>query len=374
MQLYRFAAPCLLGLEGLVSEELKAMGAQDVLAENGRVMFSGGKEMLCRANVCCRYAERILLLMGVFPARSFTELFDGVKALPWDQFIGKNDAFPVKGWARQSALYSIPDCQSIIKKAVVERLKSTYRVDWFLETGPVCQIQFSIMKDTAFIMLDTSGDGLHKRGYRRNAAAAPIRETLAAAMCQLARIYPDTALYDPFCGSGTLLIEGALLANQMAPGVHRTFAAERFGWLEESSWRQERSRALECMKRSSDFTAVGSDIDSAVLELTMANAKKAGVGGHIRTVCRDISEFICAGERGLIVTNPPYGERLLDQRAAEKLYRTMGSVFAEKTGWRYGIISPHEEFEKIFGRKADKRRKLYNGMLKCQFYLYFRQR
>ena len=372
MDKIRYAAPCLFGIEGILADELRRMDAEEVTAENGRVLFSGGPELLARANICSRYAERILILMGEFPARTFTELFDGVKSLPWERFIGGRDAFPVKGWSIGSALHSIPDCQSIVKKAVVERLKTAYRLDWFEESGPVYQIQFSILKDQASLMIDTSGEGLHKRGYRRDAGATPLKETLAAAMAYLARLYPDTQVYDPFCGSGTILIESAMLAVNLAPGVRRGFAAERFASLPSGIWQMERQRAGDLVKKDVTFRAFGSDNDPAAVRLAMANAEKAGVGGLCRAEVKDVGELALPEGRCVVITNPPYGERLLDIRQAETLYKVLGQRVPNEPGKRCYVITPDEDFEKIFGRKADKRRKLYNGMIKCQLYMYFK--
>lgn len=372
MNTMNFAAPCLFGVEGILADEIRRMGADNVNAETGRVLFSGGADILARANICSRYAERILILLGQFEASTFTELFDNVKQLPFEDFIGKKDAFPVKGWSLNSKLHSIPDCQSIIKKAVVERLKSHYRVDWFEETGPDVRIQFSINKDTVSVMLDTSGEGLHKRGYRRNSTEAPLKETLAAAMAYIAHLYDDTQLYDPFCGSGTILIESALLAMNIAPGLNRSFAAEKMGCFDASVWRTERSRAIAQINRDISFTAFGSDIDPAAVELTLQNAKKAGVDSHIKAQVADISALRLPDGRSTVITNPPYGERLLDKSAAAELISKMSKVMPKERGKRYYIISPEEEFESLFGRSADKRRKLYNGMIKCQMYMYFK--
>ncbi|HIS69701.1 MAG TPA: class I SAM-dependent RNA methyltransferase [Candidatus Gallacutalibacter stercoravium] len=368
----KFVCPCLLGVEGLVARELREMGAEQVEAVNGRVYFTGGLDMLARANLCCRYAERVLIQLGSFPARSFEELFEGVRALPWEAWIGKADAFPVKGRSINSKLFSIPDCQSIIKKAVVERLKQAYRLPWFEETGPVHQIQFFLMKDKAELMLDTSGPGLHKRGYRAQASLAPIKETLAAVMANLARVRADTQLIDPCCGSGTILIEGALLAMNIAPGLRRRFAAERWAVSPAAVWRQERQRAQDLINHDAAFAAQGYDIDQAALDLTMQNAQKAGVASRLTVEKRPLENFVQESQRGTVVCNPPYGERLLDVRQAQELYQTMGKLFTPQKGWSYSIISPDEEFEQWFGRAADKRRKLYNGMIKCQLYQYFR--
>ena len=365
-------APCLFGTESIAADEFRRMGFTDIVTENGRVKLAGDFNMLARANICSRFAERILINVGEFYAATFTELFDGVKGLRWEDYIGKDDAFPVNGWSIDSQLHSIPDCQSIIKKAIVERLKLKYSVSRFAETGPEYKIRFSIHKNSVTMMIDTSGEGLHKRGYRRNSNAAPLKETLAASMCDLARIYPDTKLFDPFCGSGTLLIEAALMATKTAPGLRRFFAAERFGFIPEKVWREERTRAQDLILHNVDFMAQGFDIDKNAVELTLENAKKAGVSKYVKAAVADVKDFTPPEERCLIITNPPYGERLLDVKAAEELYSVMGNRFKEGGGRKYYVISPHDEFEEFFGRTADKRRKLYNGMIKCQLFMYFK--
>lgn len=367
-----FVIPCLLGLEKLIADEIKTLGAKDVTAENGRVLFSGDEHILARANICSRHAERIQILVGSFTAMSFEELFQGTKALPWEDWIGKLDAFPVKGYSINSALFSVSDCQSIIKKAVVERLKSKYSISWFDETGPVHQIQFSIMKNTVSLLIDTSGVGLHKRGYRLEAGGAPIKETLASSICSLARVRDYHTLYDPMCGSGTLLIEGAMLANNIAPGANRNFSAERWDIIPQEVWKQERERARSLVLKDSRLVAYGSDIDGRCLEIAEANAKRAGVAKYISFEKRDIKDFEPRSEKGTVLCNPPYGERLLDLNEAERLYALMGKKFVQRHGWAYYIISPSEDFEFSFGRKADKRRKLYNGMIKCQLFMYFK--
>lgn len=350
------------------------MGAENVRPQNGRVIFDGSEEMIARANICIRYGERVQILMSSFPVQSFEELFQGVKALPWERWIGKQDAFPVKGSCLDSKLASVPDCQSIVKKAVVERLKSKYSVGWFEETGLPRQIHFLILKDTASIMIDTTGPGLHKRGYRANAAEAPIRETLAAAMAYFSHVRHDANFIDPFCGSGTILIEAALSALNIAPGVGRRFAAENWGEVDHSVWKQERERARSLEMPDAGFSAKGYDIDPAAVSLARDNAGKAGVSSRIRVEQRSVADFQEDGEYGCVICNPPYGERLLDLRSAEELYRTMGKVFAPRHGWSYAVISPDETFEKCFGRKASRRRKLYNGMIRCQYYMYFREK
>lgn len=372
MEKIKMTAICLFGIEGILADELRRMGAEDVAADNGKVDFYGDFSLLARANIGSRFAERIMINVGEFSALSFSDLFDGVKALPWENYIGKDDAFPVTGWSLNSKLFSIPDCQSIIKKAVVERLKTKYGTSWFEETGAEHKIRFSILKDNVTVMLDTSGEGLHKRGYRRQGNEAPIKETLAAAMCDLARIYPDTRLFDTFCGSGTILIEAALMATKTAPGLRRFFAAERFDFIPKIVWQEERMSAQDKILHDIDFTATGFDIDEKAVALTLQNAKKAGVAKYVKASVADVRDFKMPEGRSLLITNPPYGERLLDIREAEELYKVMGERFVKENGKKYFVISPHDEFEKFFGRTADKRRKLYNGMIKCQCYMYFK--
>ena len=374
MNKINLVAPCLFGVESVAADEFRRMGFEDIVTENGRVLLSGDANMLARANICSRFAERIMINVGEFDAVTFTELFDGVKALNWEDFIGRDDAFPVNGWSINSQLFSIPDCQSIIKKAIVERLKTKYKISYFAETGPEYKIRFSIHKNRVTMMIDTSGDGLHKRGYRRNSNDAPLKETLGASMCDLARIYPDTKLFDPFCGSGTLLIEAALMATNTAPGLRRYFAAERFSFLDDKIWREERTRAQDLIRHNIEFIAQGFDIDPAAVELTLQNAKKAGMEKYVKAAVADIKDFTPPKERCLTITNPPYGERLLDVKSAEELYKIMGERFISGDGQKYYIISPHDEFERHFGKTADKRRKLYNGMIKCQLFMYFKNR
>ncbi|MBQ2266739.1 MAG: class I SAM-dependent RNA methyltransferase, partial [Clostridia bacterium] len=303
MSKINLVAPCLFGVESIAADEFRRMGFEDVKAENGRVLLSGEENMLARANICSRFSERIMINVGEFEATTFTELFDGVKALPWEDYIGRDDAFPVNGWSINSQLFSIPDCQSIIKKAIVERLKLRYHINFFAETGSEYKIRFSIHKNVVTMMIDTSGEGLHKRGYRRNSNDAPLKETLAASMCDLARIFPDTQLFDPFCGSGTILIEAALMATKTAPGLRRYFAAERFGFLNDKIWREERTRAQDLILKNVEFRAQGYDIDPACVELTLANAKKAGVEKYVKASVGDVRNFSAPKERCLTVTN-----------------------------------------------------------------------
>ena len=366
------SAPCHFGLESVLASEVRRMGGENVQVTDGRVTFDGDENLIARANIGLRTAERVQLVLGRFEARSFEELFQGVRKIPFEDYIGRKDAFPVKsGWALKSQLHSIPDCQSIIKKAIVTRLQEAYSVHWFEESGPTCAIEFAIHHDQVMISLDTTGVGLHKRGYRRSSVIAPIKETLAAGIIDIAHVYPDSQLYDPFCGSGTLLIEAAMHALRIAPGLRRRFSAEKWGWLPQKVWQQERHRSFDLIRRDATFHAYGSDIDPEAVELAQHNAKQAGVDARIEVVQRDIKDFLIPKEKGVVICNPPYGERLLDIKAAQEIYRTMGKVFSQGSPHRYYIISPDMEFERSFGRKADKRRKLYNGMIPCQLYMYF---
>ena len=368
---WEYCAPCLFGVEGVLGDELRRLGARDVRPENGRVLFAGGLDIMARANIASRYAERVQIVLGRFTAHSFEELFQGVRRLPLEQFIGRRDAFPVKGWSLNSQLHSVPDCQSIVKKAAVERLRAAYGVQFLNESGSKCQIQFTILKNEVTVLLDTSGVGLHKRGYRANAGGAPIKETLAAAIVDVTRARRATRVVDPCCGSGTLLIEAAMAARGIAPGLRRRFAAMDWDSIPQTLWTEERERARE-YQREVSFQAVGSDIDPMMLPVARENAAKAGVGDCVNVLLADVRDFRPEGDSGTVLCNPPYGERMLDVQKAQEIYRTMGRGFVPKPGWSYAIISPDETFETCFGRPADKRRKLYNGMLKCQLYMYYK--
>ncbi len=371
MTKFKLAAPCIFGLESVLSGEVRRMGGENVTTTDGRVTFEGGKEMIARANLRLSTAERVLIELGSFKALSFAELFDNVMALPLEEFIGKDDAFPVKGHSINSQLHSIPDCQSIIKKAAVERLKNSYHTDWFEETGAVHQLIFNIIKDEVSIYLDTSGAGLHKRGYRRNSNAAPIKETLAAGIIDLAKVRLFDKLVDPMCGSGTFVVEGAYKALNIAPGLRRSFACEKWQQSDPAVWQAERAAAVEAINRTKEFGALGFDIDPHAVDLTIENARKAGVGSKLSVCEQDIRDF--KPQKGAVtICNPPYGERLLDIRQAEELYKVLGEKLSPDKESPCFIITPHEEFEKFFGKKADKKRKLYNGMIKCNLYMYFK--
>ena len=369
MEKQTYCVPCLFGLEGPLGEELRRMGMEQVIAENGRVHFYGDETAMVRANIGIRFGERVLLELARFEAKTFDVLFEGVKALPWEQFISKTGAFPVKGHSLNSTLHSVPDCQKIIKKAVVERLKSKYHLSWFEETGALYQIQFAIMKDQVSIYLDTTGAGLHKRGYRPAHVIAPLRETLAAAMVRFARYRGRGTFCDPFCGSGTIAIEAALAAKNRAPGIQRQFAAEHWEWV-DPKWFPTARLEAKSKEFSGDYQIFASDIDPKAVAMARQNARRAGVEDIIEFTVADAMQFDRQAEEGVLVTNPPYGERLMEKREAEVLYQGFGAALQNCSSWKQYILSSHTEFERAFGRKADKKRKLYNGMIKCELYMY----
>ncbi len=366
-------ATCLFGLEKLLGEEIDALGLSRIDTMDGRVTFEGELSDIPRANIALRCAEHVFIKLASFPATSFTELFDGVKAIAWEDWIGKLDAFPVKGHAIKSKLYSVPDCQSIVKKAVVERLSSHYGVKWFAETETKYQIEFFIFKDIAAIMIDTSGIPLHKRGYRPAAGPAPLRETLAAALALTSRPRGDILFWDPMCGSGTIAIEAAMILANRAPGLGRNFAAESFAQIPASLWKDARENAEAAIRQDSNFEVWASDIDEDILDVVYENALRAGVEEHLNIFSADVRKIQKPeGRRGTVVCNPPYGERLMTPTEAEQLYRDMGRAFASLAPWQIYIITSHPQFERFYGARADKIRKLYNGMIPCNLYQYFK--
>ncbi len=371
----QLVATCLFGLEKLLGEEIDALGYHRLSTIDGRIVFEAPERGIATCNIRLRYAERVMILLSRFPARSFEDLFQGTKAVPWEDWVGREGAFPVKGHAIKSALFSVPDCQRVVKKAIADRLSSVYHISRLPESGVLYQIEFLILRDEAFLMIDTTGITLHKRGYRTQAGVAPLRETLAAAMVKLSRPREGVLIVDPLCGSGTIAIEAALLTGRIAPGLSRGFSAERFGILSKEVWTEEREAARgEICPYPTRIYA--SDLDEQCIALARENAKRAGVADRIVFRVADVRSFCSPvfGARGTIVTNPPYGERLGDLKEARALAADMGAVFrTEIPAWQLYIISSDEQFEQFFGRRANKVRKLYNGMIRCGFYQFFRQ-
>ena len=365
-------ATCLFGLEKLLGEEIDKLGYKRLDTMDGRVTFEGDAGAVARANINLRCAERIFIKVGSFEARTFSDLFDGTKALPWENYIGRLDAFPVKGHSIKSALFSIPDCQSIVKKAVVNRLGEKYHISYFDETEVKYQIEFFIFKDVATLMIDTTGTALHKRGYRPAAGAAPLRETLGAAIAYTARPREDVLFWDPFCGSGTIAIEAAMILANIAPGAGRSFAAEKFPLIPSALWKDARIEAEDKVVRDPQFEVFASDIDREVLEYAKANADRAGVLSNMRIFEQDARKIEKLDRRGTIVCNPPYGERMMTERQVESLYREIGRTFARLSPWQIYVLTSCEGFERFYGRRADKKRKLYNGMIPCNLYQFFK--
>ena len=369
MRNMEFSVPCLFGLEGLTGDELRRMNLENVRVENGRVLFSGDERAMAKANIGLRTGERVLIVLADFPARTFEELFQGVYRANLEDFIPKDGAFPVKGHCLNSQLMSVPDCQAIVKKAACKRLGEKYGVSWLPETGAKYQLQFSLMNDRAQLYLDTSGPGLHKRGYRANGNDAPLRETLAAAMVTLTRYRGREFLWDPFCGSGTIPIEAALIARNQAPGMYRRFSSEAFAWMDPKIWGEVRSEFRE-KEFKGNYRILGSDNDPKCVSLAMANARKAGVDKLITFQDGDATKMSLPTDSGILICNPPYGQRMLEQQSAQRLYAALGRHLKYADGWKKYIITSEPEFEHYFGKRADKKRKLYNGMIKCDYYMY----
>lgn len=367
---YEIIATTTFGIESIAALELKNLGYDNLKVENGRVIFSGTEEDIARCNMWLRTADRILIRVGYFKAQTFEELFQGTKAIEWGDFIPKNGFMHILGKSVKSTLFSVPDCQSIVKKAVVESMKRKYKINWFEEDGPEYKIEISLLKDMAELTIDTSGTALHKRGYREIAGEAPLKETLAAALVFLSRWQPSRILADPLCGSGTIPIEAALIGKNIAPGINREFAGEAWPNFNKSIWNKVRDEARGSINNE-EFRILASDINGSVLKTARENALKAGVSDLIAFQKLDVKDFSSQKKYGCIICNPPYGERLGEKKQVEELYKTMGKVFSNLNEWSYFILTSYDEFQNLFGRKADKNRKLYNGRIQCYYYEYF---
>ncbi len=364
-------ATSTFGLEAIVAEEIKSLGYKEVKIENGRVLFKADETAICRANLWLRTADRIRIKLGEFKAVTFDQLFENTKALPWPDILPRNAAFPVDGKSVQSTLFSISDCQAIVKKAVVESMKKRYRTEWFKEDGPLYRIEVSMLKDIATLTIDTSGPGLHKRGYRVAGNEAPLRETLASALVLIARWKPEIALIDPFCGSGTILIEAALIGQNIAPGMERTFASESWPYIPKECWHEARRETHEQADYSRELDLTGTDISAKAVNIARKNAARAGVDQLIHFQTRPLSELSSKKKYGKIICNPPYGERLSELKDVEKLYKEMGKLFNTLDTWSFYILTAHDQFESLFNKKASKRRKLYHGNIKVHYYQYY---
>ncbi|MGM0509018.1 MAG: THUMP domain-containing class I SAM-dependent RNA methyltransferase [Fusobacteriota bacterium] len=373
MKKFRLIATSTFGLEGIVKKELKRLGYKNLEVSNGKVEFDGTAIDICRANIWLRCADRVLLKMGEFKARSFEQLFERTKKLPWDEILPKDAEFPVsKISSVKSKLYSKSDSQAIVKKAIVEKMKEKYNADWFEETGDKYTINVKILKDIVTISLDTSGEGLHKRGYRKDGFRAPIKETLAAALAQISKWNEYKPLIDPMCGTGTILIEAAMIAKNMAPGSNRRFAAEEWGIIPDEAWVEARDEAYS-QEKETDCYILGMDVDRKALEIARENAELAMVDDVIKFEKGNARYLKSDKKRGVIITNPPYGDRLSNKEQVDSLYKDLGTQWKRKLPtWKYYVITPNEEFEKLFGKKADKNRKLYNGRIKCYLYQYYK--
>ncbi|MDO5039016.1 class I SAM-dependent RNA methyltransferase [Clostridium sp.] len=367
---YNLIATTTFGIEGVTAKELKALGYEGLKTENGKVHFQGDEMDIAIANIHLRTADRVLIKMAEFEARSFEELFQGTKKVNWSKIIPKDGVMHVVGKSIKSTLYSVPDCQSIVKKAIVTQMSEAYGISQFSEDGPVYKIEVAILKDKVTLTIDTSGAGLHKRGYREHAGAAPLKETLASAMVLLSRWKEEYILIDPFCGSGTILIEACMIMQNIAPGLNREFVSEKWPTMPPNIYDQVRNGARKAIKNK-PLKLIGYDIDYRVLKVAKENAKKAGVDEYIEFQERDFRVFSNKHKYGFIISNPPYGERLSDEREVKELYRIFGEYKKKYSEWEFNILTSYENFEKSFNRKSTKNRKLYNGKLKCYYYQYF---
>ena len=364
-------ATAAFGLEAVVAREIQTLGYTDTTIENGRVTFQGDLKAICRANLWLRCADRVLVKIGEFKVSTFDELFEQTKALSWQDWLPQDALFPVRGKSVKSQLQSVPDCQAIVKKAVVEKMKSRYRQQWFAETGARYAIEVALLKDTATLTIDTSGQGLHKRGYRPATGIAPLKETLAAALINLSRWQPERVLIDPMCGTGTIPIEAALIGLNQAPGLRRSFDAEKWSNIPGALWQEARQEAEDLLQRNRQLTIRGTDIDKKIIRMARHHATLAGVENFIHLQQAPLAELQARQKRGYLISNPPYGQRLEELPAVKRLYKELGQIYNGLEDWSCYILTTHKDFEKYIGRKADKKRKLYNGRIQCDYYQFF---
>lgn len=359
------------GLEAVIGRELKQLGYEKTETQDGRISFNGPVQAICETNLWLRSADRVLLKMGEFRATDFDELFDQVAELPWEKWLPKNAEFPVRCKSVKSQLHSVPNCQAMVKKAIVKRLQKEYRLDWFPEDGPLFPVDVSIRNDVVTIAINTSGEGLHKRGYRKSVGPSPIKETLAAGLIQLSYWNNQRLLADPFCGTGTILIEAAWIGRNIAPGLNRTFHSERWPAFPRGIWQETRQKALAAQDHEIEMPRMlGYDIDERALGMARLHAREAGVEEDIHFQKQAFAQFSSTKQYGCLISNPPYGIRSGEEEDAERIYRQMGSVFQELETWSKYIITAYQSFEGVSGLKADRRRKLYNGNINCTYYQY----
>lgn len=368
---FRCIATAVFGMEAIVGQEIKDLGYENVVVENGRVLFDADALGVAKANLWLRTAERVYIMVGQFKATTFEQLFDQIYKLPWEVYLHKEATFPVNAKSVKSKLFSLSDIQSISKRAIVKRLTNLYKVEWFKETAETYAITVSILKDEVTVVIDTSGKGLHKRGYRELGNEAPLKETLAAGLLLVSKWQPKIHLIDPFCGSGTIVIEAAMMAKNIAPGLNRNFDSEKWTFIPADVWKVARKEAFESIKQDVDILIEGYDIDKRSIGIARHNAEVAGVDDIVHFQVRDVKDFSTKYQYGYIICNPPYGERLNELEEVRKLYTLMGKVFAPYKTWSKYVITSYEDFEKAFGSDATKNRKLYNGRIKTYFYLYF---
>ncbi|MDE3839338.1 RNA methyltransferase [Bacillus methanolicus] len=374
MDNYQLIATSAMGLEALVAKEVRDLG-YECQVENGKISFSGDERAIARTNLWLRTADRIKLKVGEFKATSFDELFEKTKALPWEKYLPEDAEFPVIGKSVKSKLFSVSDCQAIVKKAVVDRLKTAYkRTSRFEETGALFRIEVALLKDIATITIDTSGSGLHKRGYRAAQGEAPLKETLAAALVMLTNWTPDRPFVDPFCGSGTIPIEAALIGQNIATGFNREFVSETWNWMPNKIWDDVRTEAEDLANYDQPLDITGSDIDHRMIKIAEENAFEAGLGDLIHFKQMQVKDFTTKKEYGVIVGNPPYGERLGEKKAVEQMYQEMGQAFAPLETWSIYMLTSHPDFEKFYGKPATKKRKLFNGFIRTDYYQYWGKR
>ncbi|MCM3440743.1 class I SAM-dependent RNA methyltransferase [Metabacillus halosaccharovorans] len=364
-------ATSAMGLEAIVGKEVKDLGYECKI-ENGKVTYEADELAICRSNLWLRTADRIKIKVGEFQARTFDELFEKTKALNWGDYLPENAEFPVIGKSVKSTLASVPDCQGIVKKAIVEKLKLHYKkTGWFNEDGPLYRIEVALLKDVATITIDASGAGLHKRGFRIEQGGAPLKETLAAALVLLTRWTPDKPFVDPFCGSGTIPIEAALIGQNIAPGFNREFASEEWDWIGREKWDLARQEVEDKADYDRQLDILGSDIDHRMVNIAKGNAEEAGFGDIISFKQMQVKDFTTTKEFGVIVGNPPYGERLGEKREVEHMYKEMGQAFSKLDTWSIYMLTSHEGFEQFYGKPATKKRKLFNGFIKTDYYQYW---